>query len=61
MTDFPNLDPRLYELAGERVMEMPEAEHLPDALLETLRRRLAKAVQQSMEQEVTALRKELSA
>lgn len=62
MSQFHAIDPRVYDLAGEFLMDtFPEAEQMPDTDLEQARRRLAGAMQQAIEAECQAIRKELTA
>ena len=57
---FAAIDPRVFDLAGDFLMDtFPEAEDLPDAELEKARRRLAGAMQQAINAEADAIRKEL--
>lgn len=56
---FSALDPRLSDLAGEYIMAFPEAEDVSDTELEAARVRLAKAMQQAIDAEADAIRKEL--
>lgn len=57
MSDFRAVDARLYDIAGEVLMSAPDAEELSDRELEQVRRRLALAIQQAVDQEIAALRK----
>ncbi len=58
---FTYVDPKVYDLAGEFLLETMEAhaDTLSDRQLEALRGRLAKAMQQAIEQECEAIRQEL--
>jgi hypothetical protein len=61
VTDFPNLDSRLFDMAVDFLMAHLEAESLPDRELEQLARRATLAMQAAIEQELVAMRKELQA
>jgi hypothetical protein len=61
MTDLRQVDPRLYDMAVDFLMAHLEAEALPDRELEQLARRATLAMQQAIEAELVAMRKELQA
>jgi hypothetical protein len=60
VSEFPKVDERLYEMAGEFLMEKVDlGDALSDRELEQLRRRAALAMQQAIEAECEAIWKEL--
>lgn len=61
MSDFRDLDPVLWTVADKYLGSLMEViEALPDRELERLVRRLAGAMQQAIEAECEAIRKELT-